>query len=59
MTEYETITISTEACIKIAMMMWNEYVKAMEPPLYVFLSFPDWLIQQQKRHPRGGYPIRL
>ena len=35
--------LDTKACLQIAQSVYNEYLKAMEPPLYIFMTFPEWL----------------
>ena len=37
------VIIETKACLQIAQSVYNEYLKAMEPPLYIFMSFPEWI----------------
>ena len=37
------VIIETKACLQIAQSVYNEYLKAMEPPLYIFMTFPEWL----------------
>ncbi len=38
--EYE---LDTQQCVKVAQYMYAEWQKAMEPPLLIYKSFPDWL----------------
>lgn len=38
--EYE---LNTEQCVKVAQYMYREWEKAMQPPLLIYKSFPDWL----------------
>lgn len=37
--------LNTEQCAKIALYMYEKWQEAMEPPLLIFKSFPDWLKQ--------------
>jgi len=37
------VILETKACLQIAQSVYNEYLKAMEPPLYIFMTFPEWL----------------
>ena len=37
------VIIETKACLQIAQTVYNEYLKAMRPPLYIFMSFPEWI----------------
>ena len=38
--EYE---LNTAQCVKVALYMYQEWEKAMQPPLFCYYSFPDWL----------------
>ena len=39
----ETLTLDTYNCAKVALYMYEEYKKAMQPPVYRVLSFEEWL----------------
>lgn len=45
--EYE---LNTEQCINVAQYMYKMYEEAMSPPLYRWLSFPDWLHEIKQRN---------
>lgn len=36
-------TLDTKQCAQVALAMYKEWEKAMEPPLYIFIQFQDWL----------------
>jgi len=38
--EYE---LNTQQCTEVALYMYKEWEKAMQPPLLIWKSFPDWL----------------
>ena len=44
--EYE---LNTAQCVKVALYMYQEWEKAMQPPLLIWRSFPDWLKQLENR----------
>lgn len=48
--EYE---LNTAQCVKVSLYMYREWQKAMEPPLFIYRSFPDWLysLEQAKELP--------
>ena len=37
------IVLDTRQCAEIALAMYGEWQKAMQPPLYSYKQFPDWL----------------
>lgn len=39
----DTIQLDSKNCAKVALYMYKEYKKAMEPPVYRILSFEEWL----------------
>jgi len=43
MTNKLTMTLDTKMCAETALYMYEEYRKAMQPPLYRFLQFDEWL----------------
>jgi hypothetical protein len=46
--EYE---LSTEQCAEVALYMYQEWQKSMQPPLYIYKTFPEWL--QALKQPNG------
>lgn len=43
--ELREVTLDTQQCAEVALMMYREWEKAMQPPLLIYKSFPDWLAQ--------------
>jgi hypothetical protein len=45
------LTLGTEQCAEIALYMYREWQKAMQPPLYVYVNFDEWLQKLIASHP--------
>ncbi len=39
------LVLDTRQCCEVALYMYQEWERAMQPPLYVYRTFPDWLEQ--------------
>lgn len=39
----QEIELSSKECCEVALYMWEQYKKAMRPPLLTFVEFEDWL----------------
>lgn len=37
------MVLDTKGCAEVALYMYREWQKAMEPPLFIYKQFPDWL----------------
>lgn len=41
--EMTELTLGTKQCAEVALHMYQEWQKAMQPPLLIFVSFDEWL----------------
>lgn len=48
MSEEVEYTLDTKQCAGVALHMYKEWEKAMQPPLLIYRSFPDWLNMLRK-----------
>ena len=56
------VILETKACLQIAQSVYNEYLKAMEPPLYIFMTFPEWIakgLEQMGEESEGMCTCRI
>lgn len=38
-------TLDAQQCAQVSLYMYEQWQKAMEPPLLVYKTFPEWLLQ--------------
>ncbi len=43
MSSEEQYVLTPQSCAQVALHMYQEYQKAMQPPLFRVLSFEEWL----------------
>lgn len=52
--ETQEIELDTDQCAEVALYMYEEWKKAMQPPLFIYKTFPEWLKQLKDNHPTPG-----
>lgn len=47
----EEFILDEQQCLEIAEFVYQKYEEAMKPPIYIFLTFPEWIVSRRIREP--------